>query len=363
MSIKFSINPSRISQYRQSEPDIVSDGKPQLRKMPVSHRRAVIVRGNSGVVEGPDGIVSINPECLPLQLPYIEKNNEVSVKGAKRLRNSLSWLSYLSRPRNAVWQNEVKDNNFQLAFITLTLPSKQMHSHGEITSRCLNLFLTHLRKKFRVSNYIWRAEIQANGNIHYHLVIDRWIHYMMLRKYWNLALAKLGYIEAYAATYKEMDYETYRYWRHQRGNYDEKKIRKAFKEGVRTQWLSPNTTDVHRTRDIKSLSAYISKYLTKRNERIKTGIYQDSLTELTGRLWYCSTSLSNLKNLTLNFSNHSRALFANLKKNMNSLYKEFDYCRIVYFNIRDLPSRLYAYLFKTLWGYAIETGYLVPCSN
>ena len=74
--------------------------------------------------------------------------------------------------KSKVYQNPVQ---YKLTFITLTLPSKQIHSDNEIKSKCLNQFLIELKKNHSVSRYIWKAEKQENNNIHFHIIADKFI--------------------------------------------------------------------------------------------------------------------------------------------------------------------------------------------
>lgn len=288
------------------------------------------------------------------------KKNELSPRAKRNLKKSMQWLSFLSRPRRAVWNGAVKSENFTLSFITLTLPCKQQHAHSEITKRCLNLFFQNLRKVFELKNYIWRAEIQQNGNIHYHVVIDKYIHYLAIRKYWNNALAKLGYLSLYAEKFRNLDYQSYVELRMSQGQTDLKKIKKAWKFGESTQWLSPNTTDIHQTRNIKNTIAYISKYLTKDQEKTGNQAYEESLKSLSGRLWFCSQSLSKLKNIKITFNPQSYSKYLSLKNLKETHKKEFDYAEICYFNLKDLPIQLGGYFARLLYEEAGSSGYVIP---
>jgi len=110
--------------------------------------------------------------------------SEMSKKARKRIRNAINWLTVLSSKRNAKISQDRYIYNFQISFVTLTLPSKQMHSHQEIKSQCLNRFLTEMRRKFGVQNYVWKLELQKNGNAHFHLTFDKFVHYRAIRYYW-----------------------------------------------------------------------------------------------------------------------------------------------------------------------------------
>lgn len=159
-----------------------------------------------------------------------EHNGTVSHKGRKRLEKALAWLIYYSKPKRITDQSTGKKFTFNINFITLTLSAKQGHSDQEITKVCLGSMLDKLRKQVGLNNYIWRAEAQANGNIHFHLVTDTFVHYNDLRKWWNQSQELLGYVSAFARKHHH---------------------------------FNPNSVDVHSVKHIKRISSYLSKYMSK----------------------------------------------------------------------------------------------------
>lgn len=82
-------------------------------------------------------------------------------------------------------------------FVTLTLPVKQMHGDAEINRKILQPYLIRLRRDYEIENYFWRAEAQENGNLHYHLLVDRFIPKRYLQLSWNMAIETLGYLTKY----------------------------------------------------------------------------------------------------------------------------------------------------------------------
>jgi hypothetical protein len=114
----------------------------------------------------------------------------------------------------------------RLAFITLTLPAKQKHNDREI-KKCLTRWLDRqLIRKKGVKTFLWVAEAQANGNIHFHILADRFIEYQFIRDSWNREIESLGYFTASTSD-------------------------------------NPNSTDIHALSKIRNPSAYIVKYATK----------------------------------------------------------------------------------------------------
>lgn len=82
-------------------------------------------------------------------------------------------------------------------FVTVTLPSDQLHSDAEINRACLQPFLVMLRRHHGIENYFWRAEAQENGRVHFHILTDRYIGKEDLQVSWNKAVNRLGYVDRY----------------------------------------------------------------------------------------------------------------------------------------------------------------------
>lgn len=82
-------------------------------------------------------------------------------------------------------------------FVTVTLPSDQMHSDSVINRSCLQPFLQMLKRHHGIENYFWRAEAQENGRVHFHILTDRYIGKEDLQVSWNKAVNRLGYVDRY----------------------------------------------------------------------------------------------------------------------------------------------------------------------
>ena len=85
-------------------------------------------------------------------------------------------------------------------FLTLTLPSPQVHDDREINRKCLQPFLQQLKRQHGITHYFYRAEAQENGNLHYHILTDRYIDKGDLQIAWNKCLNVLGYEDRYYET-------------------------------------------------------------------------------------------------------------------------------------------------------------------
>ena len=168
-------------------------------------------------------------------------------------------------------------------FITLTLPAEQVHTDQEITKIILGTFLDRCRKVGLLSNYVWRAEKQKNGNIHYHILTDTFCSFSMLRNYWYIACRQLGYMQAYKEKFSAMSLYEYSNQPFNKGK-GLSEIAAAYGRGVRNQWSQPPACHTEQCTTAAEVSRYISKYVSK-GEKENPNI-------VTGRVWACSQSVS-----------------------------------------------------------------------
>lgn len=163
-------------------------------------------------------------------LAFNETGGQISKKAKKNIAAAIDWLIYAATPKKVIKSRDNSAFWFKINFLTLTLSAEQQHSDQIIKAKVLDPFLQELREKHGLKNYLWRAEAQANGNIHFHLITDIFIHLEQLRDLWNNMQNRLGYIDRFAE-----------------------------KHGHR----NPNSTDVHSVKNISNVAAYLSKYCCK----------------------------------------------------------------------------------------------------
>ena len=139
---------------------------------------------------------------------FISKNEIQSIKSATRLKNAINWMLLFSDTKRVFAKNGRVDKKgnlilnksgqiqhnfyFKLAFITLTLSDRQVHDDDFIKEHLLQPFLYWLNRYYNCL-YVWKAESQLNGNIHFHITIDTFVHWKSIRAKWNKLLAKHGY--------------------------------------------------------------------------------------------------------------------------------------------------------------------------
>lgn len=158
-------------------------------------------------------------------------NGQLSYKSAGRLRRACDWMLFFSELKT-VYRGKGKGKfTFRMNFITLTLSTKQQHTDRYILHHMLFPFIKWLERKWKVTAYVWRAEIQEKRLatrkercIHFHIATSAFVHYLSARQKWNQLQLAHGYRE------KDTD---------------------------------PNSTDIHRVREHDDIVRYMQKYITK----------------------------------------------------------------------------------------------------
>lgn len=310
----------------------------------------------------PDSIDSrINSFSLDnLKRPKSSLNLSASAK--RLMRDSINSIYMLSPARTIFRKNRNPIYNYRMSFITLTLPSEQTESDTQV-KEYLNLFLTDLRRVYNLQNYVWRAEIQQNGNLHFHLVIDVYIDYNVLLNYWLKALRHSDQVKNYRAKFSKMSYNDYVSLRFSTMSEESKQdpvikenIKNAYVKGMRSNWSKPNCVDVRSVRDHRVISSYLSKYLCKESaakvdpERVKN----------IGKCWARSQSLSRLKyRFPIVFSDMEDKI--NALKEMGALHtRVYDWAIVHYFNFKKMTKKARSYIDRKLLENANTWNYPIP---
>ena len=252
----------------------------------------------------------------------------MSKPARNRMNIAIDWILLLAKGDEA-WNYQTKSAfNFKLNFVTLTLASEQVHSDNVIKKKLLNSLLIELKRKWKVKNYIWRAEAQANGRIHFHIITDKFIPFQSLRTEWNFIQAKLGYIDEF-----------------------EKKFNHR----------NPNGTDIHSLSKVKSVAGYLSKYCSKSSNGItillsnakvlladkpllmgSTWIFPKKKVKfyraINGRLWGLSQQLSKLKNAKFAMTDALETSYNKLKAMLPKCTVAYKYAEVIKVKCQQLVA-------------------------
>ena len=219
--------------------------------------------------------------------PY---SGDITTHARRRLKRAIECL-YMITPTVKVFNRSLgRQTKFRLSHLTLTLSAKQgTRSDKEINKFILQPFLRDCKRKLGMKNYVWKAETQANGNIHYHIISDLYCDYNIVRKYWNNHQNTFRFIDDFKAVH----------------GHD-----------------NPNSTDIHYVKNDGQLAAYLMKYIAKNNTKER---------KIEGKVWDCSAKLKQFKYFATNLSIEEDNEFAEaLAKIQHEQYNQ-DYFSIIKF--------------------------------
>lgn len=280
---------------------------------------------------------------------------KVSPIARRKMLKSLDYLLFVTKEKTVSTNYNGRKFAMKIAFVTLTLPSKQVHSDNEIKNTCLNQLIIELKKYYHVKNYIWRAEKQKNGNLHFHIVVNKFIPYQELRDRWNRIINKLGYVDSYRDSQMDFHHNGFRLRKNLLPTWSAKKQKQAFERGAKTHWNSPNTTDIHSIRKIRDIKSYMAKYLSK--DEIKQAIEQKkdiNLLLVSGRIWGCNQELSNIKGAQALIQGDVQDEIETILSASDIKIFKNPYFTVIYFDIQHLFKYPQSALFKLFSTYILE---------
>lgn len=203
----------------------------------------------------------------------------------KRMTKAVTLLCQATKPKWITNPVNGKMQYHKLSFLTLTVSSEKNITAKECYTLVLQHFIQWLRRTKKVTSYIWKAELQQRGQIHYHFIFPEFIHYREIRTEWNNLQRRAGLLDNYAQKYKHAD---------------------------------PNSTDIHEMKNVRKTAKYVCKELGKDIDAIKVKqkkeiqndlkaglISQELANQLLqqleenkffteGKIWDCSDNLSSM---------------------------------------------------------------------
>lgn len=172
----------------------------------------------------------------------------------KRIRRAVEILVMCS-PAQSVW-NPVSQRpcNFRLTFATITISATTLIPHREAYERGLKPLLRVLRTRYGWQHYIWKAELQKRGQVHWHITGNRFLDYRYLKSEWNNIQYRNGWLREY----------------HEKtGNW------------------APNSVDIHAVQNVARLDLYLAKYIAKSSATIQGKCWDTSAT-LAGKKFFAT---------------------------------------------------------------------------
>lgn len=299
-------------------------------------------------------------EKSPIAKPLKRQSHNLllSDNAYRTLRKRISWLYYLSKSRYRKTYNGKEIYNFKICFLTLTLSSEQRTSTADVTNKMFNQFLTELRQRTGMENYVWRMEYQRNGNVHYHLVTDTYLDYYFVLPIWNRIQDLNGYIKPYQEKMRQMSLSDYNRIYNTSGKKEFSVMAKQYAKGKSKDWSQPNSVDLKSVISKKAIGAYISKYFGKNEQKAQKANAHDTPENVANiRLWFCSRSLSKVNNYSdfCEASDFDITAVIEAAKDVKKYFAE--YATILYFEITNLPNYCRQLIEPLLRNHAYATGY------
>lgn len=174
-------------------------------------------------------------------------------KDIKRLVANWQWAVTASQE---LWSKGRERRRRYFVMITLTLSARQEESDNVVKRKYLNVWLQNLERVHKGINWLWVAECQKNGNIHFHVIVDRYVSFEWIKRTWNRVQGNGTYIERFA---NKFGYKT------------------------------PPSVNVEGQKHLTNPAAYITKYITG----------DKFVRDIEGRKWGCTDMLRTIAKWSL----------------------------------------------------------------
>jgi len=191
-------------------------------------------------------------EVLRKNWGKVEVRNSMSKETQKKIRSFMCVWSRSIEVYNRLMKGNIVGHPRKMVFITLTIAKKQAHSDKYMKKNMLGRFMQQLKRKYGICHYFWRAEAQKNGNLHFHILTDSYIHKSAVNYEWDLIQYDYNYL-------------------------DERPV-------YSINYGSPSTK-IEAPRADGNVAIYCVKYCLK----------EDGYRRIDGRMWGCSSSLKDLE--------------------------------------------------------------------
>ncbi len=167
---------------------------------------------------------------------------KLSINAARKIKNAIRWLIASSDWKMTYEKSRKKKVGWKINMCTLTFHENLQDDNK--ARKLLSQWLEMAKYRWELQHYIWKAEPQERGAIHFHLTTGIYIPHTEIKYTWNRLLSKHG-----------------------------------------LNSVEDNSTDIHAIVNVKSHENYLSEYFL--NEKKHEG-----RRKIKGRLWGCSHGLS-----------------------------------------------------------------------
>lgn len=167
---------------------------------------------------------------------------KLSINSARKLKQAIRWLVACSDIKKVYEKKYKRTVQWRINLATLTFHENL--KNDKLARKILSEWIEVAKYRWQIKNYIWKAEPQQRGAIHFHVIFNQYIPHKELKYTWNRACRKHGLNN-----------------------------------------ITDNSTDIHADTNIDSIEAYLTDYMLDDSKHKGRRL-------ITGRLWGCSHSLS-----------------------------------------------------------------------
>lgn len=221
----------------------------------------------------------------------------VSDGAKKRMRKAITLLLQSTPYTYKVHPVSGRVFHHKVSFVTLTTPKSEKSLDAKFCHKhLLEPFLRRMRDSFSMKSYIWKCELQENGQVHYHITADIVINHTELRDIWNNLLRKHGMLQEFK---KQFGHD------------------------------SPNSTDIHNVYKVGNLEAYLVKYICK-------AIGDEA--KLNAKVWDCSRNVKSGDYFKIELDFRTHQIIRDLQTTKQVITKYFDKAIFLDFKTNDYYS-------------------------
>lgn len=167
---------------------------------------------------------------------------KLSPNARRKLKNALRWLVACSDVKQCYEKKKKDMVDYRVNLATFTF-KKNMQDDNK-ARKLFSMWLEMARYRFALERYVWKAEPQERGAIHFHLVSGIYLPHKEVCYTWNRLLSKNGLHQPNA-----------------------------------------NSTDVHAVQGVYNLEAYLTEYMMNEDKH-------EGRRPIKGKLWGCDHKLS-----------------------------------------------------------------------
>lgn len=189
---------------------------------------------------------------VPKVISAEERERRNTGRVISRYWQAVGWLWIRSR-REVIDLGNGRKLRHRQGFLTLTLPGVATGDHMAIKAKILDPFWTYCRNVLGLRDYVWTAELQERGEIHFHAIVNQFLPKDKVRAAWLRMCDASGIIQ-------------------------------------RSGGGSRPATEIEECRDWNGSRIYAGKYLAK---ALRSG-------DIVGRVWSGSHSVTGIPSISTN---------------------------------------------------------------